>query len=358
MSEPEGRAARRILIVAPNWLGDIVMALPAIADIRQHFSEDHLVIAASSAMAPLFRSVPAVDAILPQQGGRRGVAAAAAAMAAGRFDVVILLPNSFRSAWVARRAGIGERWGYRADLRGWLLTRAVRRPPGRDHRHHVDYYRALLRALDIPPAAGHAALVATSAQRARAAAVLERHHVASGSSAVAIAPGATHGFAKRWLPERFAEIARRVTAELGHNVLLVGSPGDRAAGRAIESALAGAEVGPPPRGRIVNLIGQTDLPELIGVLAGCETCVSNDTGAMHVAAALGLPVVALFGPSDERATAPLGRHEILSTPVRCRPCLLRDCPIDHRCMTGIQTADVFDALARLGGRRGHAAVSS
>ena len=233
------------------------------------------------------------------------------------------------------------------------MTRAVRRPSRRECRHQADYYRALVRGLDIPVDPGQATLVATPAQRARAAALLERHHVRTDLPRVVIVAGATNGHAKRWLPERFAELARRVAIELGRTVLLVGSPGDRAAGRAVESALTDFgfdfRSAPSNGGRIVNLIGQTDLSELMGVLSGCEVCVSNDTGAMHLASALGVPVVALFGPSDERATAPLGRHEILTRDVRCRPCLLRDCPIDHRCMRGIPTTDVFEAVSRLAG---------
>ncbi len=357
------REKRRVVIVAPNWLGDIVMALPAVANIRRHFGTDAVAVAVPQALAPVFHGIPALDRVVPLQGGRDGIGPDADRLADARFDVAILLPNSFRSAWVTRRAGIAQRWGYRGDLRGWLLTRAVRRPSRRERRHQVDYYRALVRGLDISVDADAAPLAATQTQAARAAALLERHRVTADTPRVVVAPGATNGHAKRWLPERFAELARRVATELDRTVLLVGSPGDRAAGRAVESALT--ELGfdfnygsAPSQGRIVNLIGQTDLSELLGVLSGCDVCVSNDTGAMHLASALGVPVVALFGPSDERATAPLGRHEILINDVRCRPCLLGDCPIDHRCMRGIPTTDVFEAVSRLAGRPAPAGAAS
>ena len=349
------RERRRVVIVAPNWLGDIVMALPAVTAIRRHFSTDAVAVAVAQAMAPVFHGILALDRVVPLQGGRDGIGPDADRLADGQFDVAILFPNSFRSAWVTRRAGIAQRWGYLGQLRGWLLTRAVRRPSRRERRHQADDYRALVRGLDIPVDVEAASLVATQAQTARAAALLERHRVTADTPRVVVAPGATNGHAKRWLPERFAELARRVATELDRTVLLVGSPGDRASGRAVESALTefdfdfGFGLAPSNDGRIVNLIGHTDLSELMGVLSGCEVCVSNDTGTMHLASALGVPVVALFGPSDEQATAPLGRHEILTRAVRCRPCLLRDCPIDHRCMRGIPTADVFEAVSRLAG---------
>ncbi len=336
--------ATRVLIVAPNWLGDIVMALPSVAAVRRHYAVEHLSVALPRAMAPVVRMIPGLDAVVPLEGGHGGIATDAATLAAGRYDIAILFPNSFRSAWVTHRASIVERWGYGAGFRGWLLTRAIKRPPRGGH--HSESYRTLLRKLNISVESDAVTLVVTDAQRARGAALLERYKVTSGASIVVIAPGAAHGHAKQWLPVRFAEVTRRSVMELGRTVVFVGSPDDRPVGRAIESALTQFGHGLSDDGRVVNLIGHTDIPTLIGVLAGCDACVSNDTGAMHLAAALVRPVVAVFGPSDERATAPAGRHTLLTHPVRCRPCLLRDCPIDHRCMTGISTDDVFDALAR------------
>jgi|TARA_B100001964_G_scaffold220067_1_gene262752 heptosyltransferase-2 len=342
----------RLVVVTPSWLGDIVMALPAIVAVRRWQATQHLALALPRAMAPIVRGLhgtDAPDALVLLEGGRAGVADDAAALAAGRYDAAILLPNSFRSAWVAHRAEIPERWGYRADFRAWLLTRAVKRP--KRGGHQADYYRSLVRALDVPvlDEAENVALVATDAQHARATALLALAKVGVDDPIVAIAPGAGHGHAKQWLADRFAELGRRTGTELGRAVVLVGSPDDRPTGHAIESALAASRTASESSGRdvnLVNLIGRTDLGALVGLLSRCDVCVSNDTGAMHLAAALGRPVVALFGPSDERATAPLEPHELMTHPVRCRPCLLRDCPIDHRCMTGISTDDVFAATAR------------
>lgn len=335
---------KRVLIVLPNWLGDIVMALPSVAAARNHFASQHLAVALPRAMTPVVRMLTGLDAVVSLEGGQDGFASDVATLAGRKYDVAVLFPNSFRSAWMTYRAGIMERWGYAADFRRLLLTRAVKRP--REGGHHSNYYRTLLGKLKISIEDDNAKLVVTDSQRARAARLLERHRVASSRPIVVMAPGSAHGHAKQWLPERYAEVARRSVIELGQSVVFVGGIDDRPVGRAIESFITEAGHGLSDERRIVNLIGHTDLTELIGILANCEACVSNDTGAMHLAAVLSKPVVAVFGPSDERVTAPIGPHELLSHPVRCRPCLLRDCPIDHRCMIGISTNDVFSALVR------------
>jgi heptosyltransferase-2 len=155
---------------------------------------------------------------------------------------------------------------------------------------------------------------------------------------VGLAPGAAYGHAKRWPPSRVAELVGRLSAQ-GATCVIVGAAGDRDAAREIESSL-------PAGARVVNLTGRTDLRQLAGVLAACHAFVSNDSGAMHLAAAVGVPVTAIFGPTDERVTAPVGDHDVLIHQVFCRPCMLRDCPIDHRCMKGISVDAVYGAVTR------------
>ncbi len=351
----------KVLIHAPNWLGDMVMALPAIASIRRHFPSATLAVAAPASLAPLFSAVPGVDLVVPleqaEAGGksRRWVwRAQARVIASGRFDVVILFPNSFHAAWVAKRAGVPERWGYRADLRGWLLTKGIprKRRRSREVRHQAEYYQGLVRALGIDPVPVEPRITVSPQVRARATELLEQHGCGSEAVIIGIAPGAAYGHAKRWPSDRFAELVAMVRQERGATCVLVGSAGDRDAGYAIESSL-GSKTGAGSTSRVnvpnmlnmVNLIGRTDLLELVGVLASCRAVVSNDSGAMHVAAALGLPVTAVFGPTDERATRPLGNHQVLTNPVWCRPCMLRECPIDHRCMKRISVRRVFEALS-------------
>jgi heptosyltransferase-2 len=163
--------------------------------------------------------------------------------------------------------------------------------------------------------------------------------VPDGATLVGFAPGAAYGHAKRWPPSRVAELIARLVSERDAVCVLGGAEGDRSAGREIESAL-------PPGIRVINLIGRTGLREFAGLLARCRAFVSNDSGAMHLAAAIGVPVAAIFGPTDERVTAPAGEHDVLLHQVFCRPCMLRECPIDHRCMKGVSVGAVFEAVSR------------
>jgi heptosyltransferase-2 len=326
----------RLVICAPNWLGDAVMALPALGGVRAAFPDARIAIAARASVAPLFEEhTPAAqDDVVVLKGGDE-----TATLASGSFDTALLLPNSFRAAWAARQAGIAERWGYRGNLRGWLLTRAVAKPRGRVHQ--ATYYADLVRGVGMPVRESVPRVSVRTETATRAQALLERSGVTVASPLVGFAPGAAYGHAKRWPPRRVAEVIARLSNERGVTCVLVGAAGDRGAGREIESSL--------PRGaRVVDLIGRTDLRLLAGVLARCQAFVSNDSGAMHLAAALGVPVAAIFGPTDERVTAPPGGHDVLVHDVFCRPCMLRDCPIDHRCMKGIPADAVFDVVtARL-----------
>jgi heptosyltransferase II len=340
-----GPIPQTIVVLTPNWLGDAVMALPAVAAVRHHCASATLVVAARTSTAALFRMVAGVDAVisLDVRGGWPGASAwraEALALSAAHADAALLLPNSFRSAWTVRRAGILERWGFAADLRGPLLTRAVRKPRGR--MHQSDYYLSLVSALGMAPAGGPARIVVPPEASRRAADLLARHGVGDDAVVVGMAPGAAYGRAKQWPPERFGRLARLLHERRGVVSVLVGARADRA---------AGDEIAPGPH--LVDLIGQTDLPLLAGLMARFRAFVSNDSGAMHMAAAVGLPVTAIFGSTDERATAPLGpatgaapAHEILTCDVWCRPCMLRECPIDHRCMTGIEPERVSEAVER------------
>ena len=343
----------RLVIRAPNWLGDAVMALPAMGAVRAAFPEAHLAVAAVRSVAPIFEQDTSAgqDSLLTLAHGAAEPdgASEVAALAAGRFDAVVLLPNSFRSAWSARRAAIPERWGYAAGSRRWLLTRAVSRPRGRVHQS--TYYLELIKGLGLAAGDPWPRIGVRAATLARADALLAAHDVAPGAGIAGFAPGAAYGHAKRWPPRLVAETIVRLSREASAVCVMVGAAGDRDSGREIESSL-------PPDVRVVNLIGRTDLGQLAGVMTRCAAFVSNDSGAMHLAAALGVPVVAIFGPTDERVTSPLGgparggglaTPDVLTHPVFCRPCMLRDCPIDHRCMKGITPGDVVErVMARLG----------
>jgi heptosyltransferase II len=336
----------RVLVFAPNWLGDAVMALPAIADVRRRFEDARLVVAARRSVADLFRMVPLVDEVLPLQWrGRlwrsRGFRADMTALRSARADVGLLLPNSFASAWLMMRAGVSERWGYATDMRGWLLSRPVARPA--DRMHQAEYYQRLVRGLGIENGPLEPVLaVPAAAQEAARQLLASRGWDGTGPLVVA-APGAAYGNAKRWPPAHFARLLDHLVTERRATCVLAGSEADaEATARVRASASEGS------RRSIIDLAGRTTLEELAGIMSVADACVSNDSGAMHLAAAAGVPLAAIFGPTNERETAPLVRRgrplAVLINPVSCRPCMLRECPIDHRCMAGLEPAVVASAV--------------
>jgi heptosyltransferase-2 len=320
----------RLLVFAPNWLGDAVMALPALSDIQRAEPAAAIHVAARPSIAPLYSLVAGIEQVVVLDR-----AADQAALRAHRYDAALLLTNSFQTALVARRAGIAERWGYRADFRGPLLTRAVMRPAGV---HQAEYYQQLARALGFPSGPLEPRIDLPASIREEAADLLRRAGWDGSGPLVAIAPGAAYGGAKRWPARSFAEVARTLLAT-GTTPVLVGSAADASAGAEVAAAIDGPDAA-------LNLIGRTDLRALGGVLAQCRALITNDSGAMHFAAAIGTSVVALFGPTNERETSPLGRGDrvVLTHDVWCRPCMLRECPLTHRCMRGISAAAVSAAV--------------
>ena len=308
----------RIVVRAPNWIGDVVLALPAVRDLRRNFPDADIEVLARPWVAPLYGAVPEIDSIC-----KSGGAASDAEAIRGAFDVAVLLPNSFASAWAAYRAGIPERWGYATDARGLLLTRSCRVPAGVRGRSQVYYYRAMLAGVGLRvTAAPDASLSCPPEWAARGA-----EKLGGDGPWIGLNPGAFHGPAKRWLPERYAAVGDTLARRAGARIAVLGGAAERPLGQAIAAAMR-----QPAR----VLTGETTLPELTGVLSRLSLLVTNDSGPMHVAAALGVPVVAVFGPTDPRETGPVGDgHRIVREPVHCSPCGLRECPIDHRCMTRI-----------------------
>lgn len=341
----QGQAPTAIVVLAPNWLGDAVLALPAIEDVRRAYPNAHLAVAARRSVAALFGLVPQVDEVLTLQSDarwwRRG-AFRADVDALRRFDAALLFPNSFQSAWLVRQANVAKRWGYASDVRSWLLTRAVARTKGG---HQAAYYQRLTSALGIPAGPLAPEVDVPEAVRLAAQQLLQQHGHVAGMPVVAVAPGAAYGKAKQWIPAHVAVLISRLTTERKATCVLVGSAADAATGAEIHRALRTID-----SRRVIDLIGRTSLESLAGMLASADACVSNDSGAMHLAAAVGASVIATFGPTNEHATAPLPRAgrrvEVITHDVWCRPCMLRECPIDHRCMTRITPDRVFDAVTR------------
>jgi heptosyltransferase-2 len=337
-----------LLIVAPNWLGDAVMALPAIAGIRRRYPQARLTVAARPPVAPLFPLVPSVDEVVTLEWRGSLVARGAMRRDAERLreveaEAAILLTNSFATAWLVRAAEVPERWGYASDLRRPLLSRAVRRP--RRGGHQGAYYLHLVRELVGASGSLEPELRIDDAIVDTARALLASRGWDGRRPLLTVAPGAAYGTAKRWLPAHFGRLVD-LAASAGVQVVLVGSRPD-----AETTAWVRAAAGPSARDQVIDLAGATTLEQLAGIMRLSAACVSNDSGAMHLAGAAGAPLAALFGPTREHETAPLvragGRAEVLLHPVWCRPCMLRECPIDHRCMRGLTPDRVWSAVDRL-----------
>ncbi|MDA1307768.1 MAG: lipopolysaccharide heptosyltransferase II [Acidobacteria bacterium] len=349
MIPPDHTIASRIVIRPPNWLGDAVLALPAMVALRAHFATASITVAAVGAVAALFREDTGArpDDVIVLPKSERDVVRV---LQQGRFELGILFPNSFGSAWQLRKAGVPQRWGYATSMRGWTLTRRSSHSRLRPSvpQHQIDYYRNLVRGFGIPVSDDPPRITASATGRTRALALLNplspQSSIVNSQRLITLAPGAAYGQAKQWPPQRVADVVARLVRDRDATCVLVGAGHDRDAGRTIETWLRthAPEVLP----RVHNVIGRTELEVLVALTAMSRVCVTNDSGVMHVAAATGRPVVAMFGSTDERVTRPIGRGDVLTAEAFCRPCHLRDCPIDHRCMKRITTDQVFSAVSR------------
>jgi heptosyltransferase-2 len=313
----------RILIRSSNWLGDAVMSAPAVRAIKKGRPDAHVTILAPEKIAPMWRLIPEVDEILSLP----NKSLLGAIRLIGRqkpFDAAVLLPNSLRAALEVWR--VPRKVGYRGHARAWLLNQIVREPrrPGPPEHHATRFLR-------IADDCGADVDLTRDVKLA-----LNQTSNLKPQTLVGLCPGAEYGPAKRWLPERFAEAAAAISAQSKTKWILFGTEKDRAIGETIATALGD---------NCSNRIGQTTLDELIEELRGCRALLTNDTGTMHLAALLGVPVVAIFGSTEPALTAPLGNsHTIIRHHVECSPCFLRECPIDFRCMKEIAVPEVVNAV--------------
>ena len=336
----------KILIRATNWIGDAIMALPALRLVRARFSDAEVAIVARPYVADIYRDQQICNQLINYDAngihaGFSGRERLACELRAQKFDAALLLQNAFDAAWLAWRANIPERIGYARDGRGLLLTRAVPVPkPGEIPAHEKFYYLELLRRAgwaDSLPDESFIPMTVPEAKRRRAAEFLAESGARPHALRVAIGAGASYGSAKCWPPPRFAELASRLQAQVDADVILFGT----AAESAVSNEIAAAMRQPP-----VDLTGKTAISDLPALLSQCHLFIGNDSGTMHVAAAVGLPVVAIFGPTDPLGTAPVTpRCTIVQEKPYCSPCFLRRCPTDHRCMTKV-TPDMVEAAVR------------
>ena len=332
----------KILVRATNWVGDAVMSLPALRALRQRYPQAKISILAKPWVADLYRREHFCDDLIPYKARTLTEKwTAARALRPRQFHTAILLQNAFEAAAIAYLASIPERIGYARDGRGFLLTRAIPLPkPGEIPRHESFYYLELLRRagiLDEMPAEEPIRL--EGAPAARAAGLERFRQLGLAEMVIGVSPGAAYGTAKRWLPERFADSANRVARELGAAVAIFGSKDERDLCESVKTSIT-----TPVR----NFAGETTLAEFIDLSAACRVYLTNDSGAMHIASALGVPTVAVFGATDDESTGPTGPlARVIREPVECSPCLKRECPIDHRCMTRVSAARVAQAALEL-----------
>jgi heptosyltransferase II len=339
----------RILVRATNWVGDAIMALPALRALRAKFPEAHIGIVARPYVADVYRDQAICDELVAYDPkgahrGWKGRERLAGELGARKFDVALLLQNAFDAAWLAWRAGVPQRIGYARDGRSFLLTKAVPVPrAGEIPAHEKFYYLELLRRagwIDSLQDDAHIALRVSDAARDRAAYALQQAGARRSALRVAVGAGASYGSAKCWFPERFAKALNETLAGEDADVILFGTAGEAAVSAAIAGELRRAPI---------DLTGKTAIADLPALLSQCHLFLGNDSGAMHVAAAVGLPVVAVFGPTDPGGTAPVTpRATIVQEKPYCSPCFLRRCPTDHRCMKAVTPEMVATALrARL-----------
>ena len=335
----------RLLVRAVNWLGDAVLATPALGAVRAACPQARITVVAKPLVAELLRHHPDIDDIevYDKDGvhaGAIGMLRKAGQLRKGNFDAALLLQNAIDAAILTFLAGIPERMGYATDGRRMLLSRPVPVTGEILSLHHAEYYLRLVALLGVPrPESPRLALRVTEDELASMRSRLSSLGVPEGGGVVGINPGATFGSAKRWFPDRFAAVADALSEEWDASVVLMGSVPEMPLSAEIEARM---------RRKPVNLAGRTTVRELMSLLSQCSFLVTNDSGPMHIGAALGVPIAAIFGPTDWRKTSPwTEKARVLRVDVDCSPCHLRECNRGHECMLGVTAEMVIEAAREL-----------
>ena len=340
------RNIEQIVIRSANWVGDAIMSTPAIRAIRHNFPSARITLLAKPWVVPVFDNSPDIDDIMVYQEKSRhhgwtGLLRLAGDLRRGRFDLAILFQNAFEAALLAYLAGIPNRMGFTTDGRTALLTERIRTWKPLKDGHLVDYYLGLLHGAGLVLCGRQLTLVVSRAEKMNANKFIDEIG-GKGRLVAGLSPGATFGTAKRWLPERFAELGKRLSIEHNARILIFGGPNEADLGHWLATAIGNGAV---------NLSGRTSLRQAISVIGECDLFVTNDSGLMHVAAALDIPQVAVIGPTNPVETGPINAHSrIVHLPESCEfsPCMQPHCPIrDHRCMNAITVERVLRAARTL-----------
>ncbi|CAN5374387.1 lipopolysaccharide heptosyltransferase II [soil metagenome] len=336
----------KILVRGTNWIGDAVMSIPALRELRRIFPDAHIALHTRAWADGLFCDATFIDELITFEKSRwkvRDVYDNSRFLKSDGFDLAILFPNSFESALTSFLTSIPQRIGYNKDLRGLLLTEPIAVPEWKNRRHEVYYYLGLVaeaqkRVLGretVSLAFPDTSVEVADGRKTNARLKLIEFGLDPFKKTVAFGVGSTNSRAKRWPAERFAQLNDLIGSEAGANVILVGSKA--------ENDVA-AEVFRLSQNKPFDLTGKTDLAEVVAILSVIDLLVSNDMGLAHVAPAVGTKTITIFGPTNPETTRPFSQNALLiRNPVDCSPCMLRDCPIDHRCMTGISVDEVFRA---------------
>lgn len=339
MTELSPDKIKQILIRSTNWVGDAIITTPAIRAVRKNFPEAKISLLAKPWVAPIFYNNPYIDNILiydaaGKHKGLSGILRLSKELRKEKFDLAIFFQNAFEAALTAILAGIPNRLGYNTDARNLLLTHCIRITPALKRVHQIDYYLGIPKGASLKSDGRHLTLVVTDKERKHAKETLSKHGITGKNRLVGINPGAVFGSAKRWFPERYAALSVKLQKYSGAEIAIFGGPGEKALGQYV-SELMGS--------RCVNFCGKTSLREAVALIEKCQLFITNDSGLMHVAAALDTPQIAIFGSTDHITTSPGGsRSQIIRIPVPCSPCLKPDCPKDHRCMKNITVDMVYD----------------
>jgi heptosyltransferase-2 len=343
---------KNIIVRMPNWLGDLVMATPVLKDLRDQFPDAKITAMCQSKIASLLKDDPNIDELYSfnrPSGWIRGAHESAELISTlrhGNYDLGILLTNSFSSAWWFWRGNVKNRLGYADHCRSLLMTEPVPFPANLKKQHLVVTYKMLLERLGITVSDTAPQLYLSPAEQAAAKELLTRDGVNPlDHTIIGINPGAAYGSAKCWLPERFVEVSKILLQDPKVRILYFGDYAGAPLVRSICEQLPGG---------VINFAGKTSLRELAALMMQCKAFLTNDSGPMHVASALDIPLVALFGSTSDVRTGPYKNGVVIHKHVECSPCYQRECPIDFRCMTRIEANEVVAAVQKqlsIGGRK-------
>jgi heptosyltransferase II len=342
--KPFALTPQNIIVRMPNWIGDLIMALPILEDLKKYYPNANLTAMCKSPLCELLKKDPHIDELFCFHKAqnffqrRKENKNLIGKLKAGEYDLAVLLTNSFSSAWWFYQAHIPYRLGYESHFRSFLLNIKIPFSKEKNLQHQVITYKQLLSPLGISISSTKPTLYIDKDEKKEALTLLQQRGYVKGHKLIAIHPGATYGSAKCWLPERFEEVAKRLLNE--KNTFLV-FLGDYSSANLIKNICLNLN------DHAINLAGATTIRQLAALIGECHLLLTNDSGPMHIAAALDIPVVALFGSTDPIKTGPFGQEEgIIGKKVLCSPCYKRVCPKDFRCMKEISSEEVFQAVQK------------